>query len=77
MFNLRFLDGHTYRGCFAELDGDIQKTCMNDTFGKNCTVCENVNGVRGCNNNVSSCSSSKLGENLISQIFLRVFIGWN
>lgn len=47
------LDGNTYRGCFSELDAGIQETCKRDNLGKNCTLCENINGVKGCNNAVS------------------------
>lgn len=56
IFELIFpLDGHTYRGCFSDIDADIQQSCKNDNMGKNCTLCENINGVKGCNNGVSIC----------------------
>lgn len=45
-------DGQTYRGCLTELDEGIRSSCMNDTAGANCTVCENVNGKRGCNDDI-------------------------
>lgn len=46
--------GITYRGCVSELDQGIRDTCLNDTLGLSCMICENVMGVNGCNNAVSS-----------------------
>lgn len=46
-------DGQTYRGCLTDLDEGVRSSCANDTAGRNCTLCENVNGIRGCNNDVS------------------------
>lgn len=46
-------DGATLRGCFYELDEAVQNNCLSDTRGLSCAVCENVNGVSGCNRGVN------------------------
>lgn len=48
----RIVNGQTYRGCLTDLDEGVRRACMNDTAGANCTVCENVNGRRGCNDDI-------------------------
>lgn len=52
-FTLNFLEQVTYRGCFNDLDQEIQTHCLNDTSPEQkCNICENVNGARGCNSGV-------------------------
>lgn len=46
----RVVSGITYRGCVSELDQAVRDTCMNDSLGLSCMICENANGVSACNN---------------------------
>lgn len=50
IFQWLFADGHTLRGCFRELDEDVQRQCADDNMGMNCTFCENLNTSKDCNN---------------------------
>lgn len=67
-------EGVTFRGCVSDVDQGIRDSCMNDTLGLACFICENA-GLQACNGEVSGFSpNNSLSENFVFSLYFESLI---